>query len=115
MIKLALKHWIFEKCIDVLFNSLRLNFGVGQKFKKLEHVNIGDTFQYIMFRGGYSRKKGLCKCYNPKIVDPRGSFGDFVIDGSHLEVIDNKGNIVDTYGGGYCYSIYYHEVVDFAK
>ena len=31
MIKIALKHWIYEKCIDVLFKTIGNNFCPGHK------------------------------------------------------------------------------------
>ena len=34
MIKIALKHWIYEKCIDVFFEAITNNFLLGHKQNK---------------------------------------------------------------------------------
>jgi len=49
MIKVALKHFIYEKCIDVLFNAIDKNFmGPYREFK------VGDTFLYMEMRSNYN-------------------------------------------------------------
>ena len=46
MIKTALRHWIFEICIERLFDGISKNFRVAQKKK----FRIGDKFAYIIQR-----------------------------------------------------------------
>lgn len=41
MIKLALKHWVYEQCIDVLFNAVKNNFSDRYRFK------VGDKYVYL--------------------------------------------------------------------
>lgn len=44
MIKIALKHFIYEKCIDVLFNAIENNFCTNTENSEFK---IGDTFEHI--------------------------------------------------------------------
>ena len=44
MIKIALKHWIYEKCIDVLFKAIDNNFCFGPEKNGFK---VGDKFKYI--------------------------------------------------------------------
>ena len=48
MIKIALKHWIYEKCIDVLFKAIGNNFCPSHKQNLFRP---GDTFLSITFKG----------------------------------------------------------------
>jgi len=62
MIKIALKHFIYEKCIDILFNAITRNFSIVKKGTKvelphhfLETFNIGfeqvpDSMTFIHFK-----------------------------------------------------------------
>ena len=41
MIKIALQHWLFEKCINILFDNISLNFSANGNFLE------GDVFEYL--------------------------------------------------------------------
>jgi len=45
MIKVALKHFIYEKCIDVIFDGIINNFSVSKK-----RFNVDDRFTEIKVR-----------------------------------------------------------------
>jgi len=45
MIKTALKHWIFEGCINILFDRIGNNFTKNTKLPK-----IGDKFKMVRYR-----------------------------------------------------------------
>lgn len=47
MIKVVLKHFIYEKCLNVLFDGILNNFLVSEN----KEFNIGDCFKYIQTRG----------------------------------------------------------------
>jgi len=48
MIKIALKHWIYEKCIDTLFTAISRNFGNPiLETKKIGEIKVGDRFHEI--------------------------------------------------------------------
>ena len=49
MIKIALKHFIYEKCINVLFDGIVSNFIIPYKF------NVGDRFNYMWMRSTHDR------------------------------------------------------------
>ncbi len=72
MIKLALQHWVFEKCIDLVFNSIAMNFtkaGQGRletgKTYALLHfkVEVPADGQYIEF----SIYEGVVTAYYPDV------------------------------------------------
>jgi hypothetical protein len=46
MIKVALKHWIYEQCISVLFRKIHSNF-IGQCYKN-KIFKVGDRFELIV-------------------------------------------------------------------
>lgn len=55
MIKLALKHWVFEKCIDMLFNRIKNNFNIhsrkidkyfGTKFITLQSWDTASVLEH---------------------------------------------------------------------
>jgi len=45
MIKIAIKHFIYEKCINVLFGAIKRNFRTPPKFK----FEVGMQLSYIDF------------------------------------------------------------------
>jgi hypothetical protein len=49
MIKIALKHYIYDYCISLLFDNIKKNFDTSKNFKKnyLKNFKIGDTFKLI--------------------------------------------------------------------
>ena len=47
MIKIALKHWIYEKCIDVLFEGICRNFAFLNR-NILGKIKVGDRFHEIL-------------------------------------------------------------------
>jgi ADP-dependent phosphofructokinase/glucokinase len=73
MIKIALKHWIYDYCIDMIFNNIGKNFDIckNKKFK------IGSRFKCIKIsaREFYNKIKHIhirtCKAslYNCKIIN----------------------------------------------
>jgi len=69
MIKIALKHWIYELAINQIFNGIKKNFDTSKNFKKfyLENFKIGDRFGLIE-KNNFSMDRNLIY-YNCKIVD----------------------------------------------
>jgi len=51
MIKIALNHWIYENCINIIFNAIGKNFS---SLKKVEYnytfFNTGDRFHSIKYK-----------------------------------------------------------------
>lgn len=47
MITTALKHWIYEHCIAVLFDNISNNFTPNKT--SLSNVKVGDRFEYILY------------------------------------------------------------------
>lgn len=62
MIKVALKHWIYEKCINVLFNNIICNFYIP--IKNILHT--GDKFHIIISKTG--SPYGLWRFSDVKVV-----------------------------------------------
>ena len=62
MIKTALKHWIYEVCIDKLFSSIVDNF--GNVNEKLWIFKEGNTFSYIEY---CYKKNQYAKFFNVEI------------------------------------------------
>jgi hypothetical protein len=48
MLKVALKHWIYEQCIDLIFDGIASNF-IGFSYSK--PLEIGDKYSLIVERG----------------------------------------------------------------
>ena len=53
MIKTALKHWIYELCINQIFNAINSNFTTVPK--KLQ-LKIGETYSEIWYRTSRNTK-----------------------------------------------------------
>lgn len=64
MIKIALKHFIYEKCINVLFRNITKNF----VHPKLGDVRVGAKFRWINYRYDSSDIDSIT-LYNCEIVD----------------------------------------------
>ena len=67
MIKIALKHWIYEKCIDVLFKTINNNFLLGHKVNEFK---VGDKFEYIVIKD--SNPGYLIRMYDCTITENMG-------------------------------------------
>jgi hypothetical protein len=50
MIKVALKHWIYERCLDVLFERIQSNF-IGFVVN-VNNLKIGDSLELIEDKSG---------------------------------------------------------------
>jgi hypothetical protein len=72
MIKIALKHWIYDYCIKMIFNNIQKNFNIygnkkfkiGSRFKRIEaETGFCDRIEHIIIRN--------CKVshYNCKIIN----------------------------------------------
>lgn len=67
MIKLALKHWIYEHCIDVLFGNIRKNF-IPAKLNKKFNFRIGKFYHAIEVNRRHTTG-GFTRYYNCHILD----------------------------------------------
>ena len=80
MIKIALKHFIYEKCIDVIFNAIINNFKTPTTWHKMK---VGDRFNYItIFESPVSRTV----YYGPEVVMVENDY--FVISGKMFTEIE---------------------------
>ena len=48
MIKTAIKHFIYDKCIDILFNSIEMNFSTYTK--KWEEMMPGKMYTWVKIK-----------------------------------------------------------------
>ena len=74
MLKIYLKHFIYEKCIDVIFNAISNNFSEISKFHK---IKIGDTFYSITL---HESPTTSIVYYSPKVTEVNDDF--FIIAGA---------------------------------
>ncbi len=81
MIVVALKHFIYEICIENLFNSIFQNFSTQNTPKFNSQVSVGDRFASIVVRRdtiGYIKKTIY---YNPIVVATHDIYFEINIDG----------------------------------
>lgn len=55
MIKLAIKHWVFDRCISVLFDTIKENFSLRKKLT-INTISIGDEFEYLYVYSAFDKK-----------------------------------------------------------
>lgn len=90
MIKTFIKHWIYELCIEQLFNAFTRNFKIQPD---LQNVKIGDTFEMIVIQFNNEQEIRYIK---PKVVFVGDIF--FIIEGRICEEkILVKNDIYDSY------------------
>ena len=88
MIKIALKHWIYEMCIDVLFKNIGNNFLLGHEQNEFK---VGDKFEYIFLKpNGFSQVAS--RMYNCTILRKINEF--IVIKFSYGEQFSYKDNTI---------------------
>lgn len=108
MFKIALKHWIYETCINVLFDK------IGNNFCRVNRniFNVGDKFTYIKTK-----------------FNLRSDHQEYIeLEWDHLRVVrieDMKGddkyiNFIqvgryESNGSPYYYGIYLSDLVDFRR
>ena len=98
MIKIAMKHWLFEVCIYQLFESLIKNFRMDSR---IHNVSVGDRFTCITIKSLNME----IKYFNPKVVEVNDEF--FIIEGDYFEECynDEDDGLVST-GDHYGVEIY---------
>ena len=69
MIKIALQHWVFEKCIDVFFNNIFLNFLYVPKFR------VGEMLDYLLlsYKDITTGSLQVAEIHNIKIIEITGA------------------------------------------
>jgi hypothetical protein len=93
MIKTFIKHWIYELCIQQLFNAFNRNFSTPSR---LYNMKVGDTF--------YSITVSLCPeqtliYYSPIVVSVNDDY--FTIEGvMHTEINTYDGGLRNEFDGG---------------
>lgn len=79
MIKIALKHWIYEKCINVLFDGIKKNFNLSRNYP----VRVGEFYSTIIIKFDNERSAlvpdPLIRAiyYNCVITDVNGAWFTF--------------------------------------
>lgn len=92
MLKIFIKHCIYEKCIEILFDRITANFNT-----KLNSIKVGDTFYYIRVKS--SPEKEVIY-YSPVVVAVEPHV--FVIEGvMFTEMVSDDGYIRETDGDHY--------------
>ena len=66
MIKIALKHWIYEKCIDVLFKYISKNFLISREQNEFK---VRDKFEYIILKPHITDDRLSFRMYNCTILE----------------------------------------------
>jgi hypothetical protein len=99
MIKVAIKHWIYDYCINLIFEGISSNFRVFN----MKNIKIGDRFDVIekiedkepfnLKEGGYKSIYYNCVVVNVRIID-RGPEIIFFYEKNIL--LDNKDNVIGT-------------------
>ena len=83
MIKIALKHWIYEKCIDVFFSVVGRNFDIPVKYP-FHSIKVGDKIKMLEARQVDIHKHWLfydCEVINTLISRRTGECGGIAITG----------------------------------
>jgi len=90
MIRTAIKHWIFEVCIEQMFNGFFKNFVTVHRNIKYERLKEGDTFDYVTVRNvGYVTASS--KFYGCKIIGV-GLVG-FVMESKSCSLVGDHGYV----------------------
>jgi len=82
MIKIALKHFIYEKCIDTIFNAINRNFAV---IKKETKVPLSPFFTHVLNDGSIHAPNSR------EHMQYRNAFD------TYTSYVYNKGWFVDSY------------------
>lgn len=106
MIKLALKHWIFEKCIDLLFNNIAMNF-VRAGHNRLEKGKLYEHLRFELEKIG-SDKYIRFSVFEAIVVEcyPEGDiyeikFGSMVTHTNNAQYASSESAFVKTQRGTY--------------
>ena len=71
MIKIALKHWIYELCINQMFENFSENLPKNKE--PLSNVKHGERFKYITFYIGQAQKWINMSLKYYSMLEPRKS------------------------------------------
>ncbi len=109
MIKLALKHWVLECCIQKIFESISSNF--SRSLSRLTSVKHGQIFKYIIYLNGDGSR--ITKCWNAQVHRIFFHSGGFMVKGDVVHELDEHGDVVNIgtdYGN---YLILYLDIIDY--
>jgi len=115
MIKVALKHFIYEICINQIFSGIFTNFLGKDTRLKGSDVKIGDKFSFITVSGEYESPQHRIRktvYYNVEVTNVHKIF--FVIKGGPFKHVHEDGS--GFRGLGYDIThIYYQNILNFKR
>lgn len=106
MLKIYLKHFIYEKCIDVIFNAIINNFRTPNK---LHNVKVGNCFYSITV---YTQGRKTVY-YSPEVVEVNNDY--FVISGAMFTEFGAGYDKEDIEGSNYQSVIYPTDKISIEK
>jgi hypothetical protein len=92
MLKVALKHWIYEQCISVLFA------GISHNFMENFHggFKVGDKLSSILTKWEFNPTRFHYKYYNCNILSVDDNIIYFSYDNKyHIDIISNEVYSID--------------------
>jgi hypothetical protein len=96
MIKVALKHWIYDYCINLLFDTIKINFSVSSVSIDKRNIKIGDNFRSIEVYSDIKKYRYIyCNCIilNKEMrYSYKGAPKDYISVSSNYKMIINKEN-----------------------
>lgn len=99
MIKTALKHWIYEFCIDRFFDGIFKNFEIYEH--KVTDFNVGDCIQLMLYVGHSKFEFRMCRVIykkgNNMLIESHDTSRVIYIVLKHGVVIDISGDIKNNY------------------
>ena len=92
MIKIALKHYIYEKCISILFDFINRNFPI-HKVKKytIDMFHKGDLYDYIKV----IRHNDVICLYECRITELHPKYGIIEVAHKKYAEYDKTGNMIN--------------------
>jgi len=102
MIKVALKHWIYEICLEQLFNGISESFKIGDRSPVF---NVGDRFDYLtVYEGSADPCIRYSTFFNAHItyIYKTGAFSIKGVNrGVSYEYLNEHKKLLSCYGGDY--------------
>jgi len=92
MIKTFIKHWIYELCIQQLFNAFNRNFSTTSR---LYNMKVGDTFYSITISPSPEQE---IIYYSPIVVSVKDNY--FTIEGVMFTETATYDGLSDEFDGG---------------
>jgi hypothetical protein len=90
LIKTAIKHWIYETCIDTVFSGIARNFRSPELTYFYDNIKVGDWYTYITISDNINFDK-VTECRKCEITFVDGEYISFRCDTATAYTKEEKG------------------------